>query len=185
MDRANGFINAEDTLRALTAPRQTEMERVDKRTVDQSRGSNRDNNKKRTYETKSKGEQISREKPKQRIHSNLTVETEGEPNSQDERRRDSSHPKYCTYHKTSEHRTEDCFTKKRKLEEMEAQIDQRGNERSGQQVTIVPTLGEAKVLLREIEVPLAGITVPLGGIKIPLGGIKVLLGEARVLPKEI
>ncbi|KAF5447315.1 hypothetical protein F2P56_032874 [Juglans regia] len=58
MDRANGFINMKDMLQALTAPRKSDLERPNKKTVDRSKGSNRRDYKKRTYETKGKGEQV-------------------------------------------------------------------------------------------------------------------------------
>ncbi|KAF5452054.1 hypothetical protein F2P56_027092 [Juglans regia] len=53
MDRADCYINREDTLQALTTPRKSDLERADKKKANRHQGSNQGVYKKRTYETKS------------------------------------------------------------------------------------------------------------------------------------
>ncbi|XP_040996144.1 uncharacterized protein LOC121242332 [Juglans microcarpa x Juglans regia] len=79
MDRADGFINAEDMLRALIAPRRTEQEKANKKAVGQSSEASWESNKKKVHETKRKEKQPTRGRGGPHIHSNLAVETEKDP----------------------------------------------------------------------------------------------------------
>lgn len=58
MDRANWFINAEDTLKALTTLQQSEMEQVDWKAVGQRRGHGLETRKRGASNAKRKGEAL-------------------------------------------------------------------------------------------------------------------------------
>lgn len=101
MDCADGYINGEDTLQALTTPRKDDLERADRRMEDRRNILNQENHKRRLYETRRKGEQVRQVKPRPNVHTNLTVE--GEENSVEEHVRKVYRPKYCAFHRSRGH----------------------------------------------------------------------------------
>lgn len=58
MDQDDGFNNTKDTLRALTAPRRTELEWANKKIAGHNNGVNQEGNKKGSQEAKQRNETL-------------------------------------------------------------------------------------------------------------------------------
>ncbi|XP_040997304.1 uncharacterized protein LOC121243244 [Juglans microcarpa x Juglans regia] len=116
LDRANDFVNAENTLQAFLEPRKQEMKSEDK---NQSSSKDKD---KRTHEWNHRDERCERYANQQdqgchMIHNNHNVQ-ESSHMSKEEGCPPCENPRYCRYHQTSSHGTKDCFTLKRRINEM-------------------------------------------------------------------
>lgn len=123
MDRADDFINAKDTLKALTTPQRTELEEADKKAARQKSGPNREGGKKGALEAQRRGGASAWVRCGPHAHMSLVVEGKRAQSLQKEPRQGQKSGKYYAYQLTDRHSNEDCYTLKRSKEELEGLLD--------------------------------------------------------------